>query len=433
MKRKILIAEDSLTVQRVFELAFVRSDYQVTYVDGGKDLKDMALELNPALIICDASLPDSDGYDVVSELKREPALMKVPVVLLVGSIEPFDEDRYKSSDADGVLFKPFDSQEMIDKVEELIREHQVDSEEKEVAAQEMSEEGWDFSDVFEDVDMGVETGDAVVGEEPFIAELVSETDLPDMQSVGDFDVGVDELGGDEELKYGPGEEKDEIVMAGTTEHPDELEEELDAVDEFSGDLEAGETVDSEGVEEALSEVREEVLDSASDPVVHDEPAKEPESYEPQPVEMEEKVFSKEIDEEERVESLSRMDEEDRMMEEIVRDVNDFPISTGYESKSHRIMRPAPSHSAEVKDKMGEFEDTMKEYFSSDEFRNELKGLVAEISEKILWEVVPRIMEDAKREVVAAMKEISASVVPEIAERIIREEIQRIREEVGPGD
>ena len=86
MKAKILIAEDSLTIQRVFELAFLRSGYQVTYIDRGEDLKSMARELNPELIICDLTLPDVDGYEAVSELKKEQPLSSIPIILLAGSI-----------------------------------------------------------------------------------------------------------------------------------------------------------------------------------------------------------------------------------------------------------------------------------------------------------------------------------------------------------
>ncbi len=424
MKAKILIAEDSLTIQRVFELAFLRSGYQVTYIDRGEDLKSMARELNPELIICDLTLPDVDGYEAVSELKKEQPLSSIPIILLAGSIEPFDEDLFRSSGADGVIFKPFDSQELLDKVGELLRDKVGAAEEEKTERREAVEEGWDFSDVFEEVELDGAGVEKSPSEEPFVTELITESDLPDVESFEDYDIGEDELGKAEFFEEEP---LDEVRAAGDEEERDEEARGYE-FDEVMGDLEmevqqelGGEgEVDLEAGEERKAPVEDFADLSGADPYVREaaeiddgeEPVLEPAS----PGGEEEEV--------------TRMDEEDKMMEEIVRDVDEFPISSGYDLEAHGILKKAAPQKADPIGSREGYEEKVREAFSSDEFSGELKNLVAGTAEKILWEVLPEIMEGLKSEIVSVIKEVSASVVPEVAGQIIQEEIKRIREEIG---
>lgn len=427
MKAKILIAEDSLTIQRVFELAFLRSGYQVTYIDRGEDLKSMARELNPELIICDLTLPDVDGYEAVSELKKEQPLSSIPIILLAGSIEPFDEDLFRSSGADGVIFKPFDSQELLDKVGELLRDKVGAAEEEKTERREAVEEGWDFSDVFEEVELDGAGVEKSPSEEPFVTELITESDLPDVESFEDYDIGEDELGKAEFFEEEP---LDEVRAAGDEEERDEEARGYE-FDEVMGDLEmevqqelGGEgEVDLEAGEERKAPVEDFADLSGADPYVREaaeiddgeEPVLEPAS----PGGEEEEV--------------TRMDEEDKMMEEIVRDVDEFPISSGYDLEAHGILKKAAPQKADPIGSREGYEEKVREAFSSDEFSGELKNLVAGTAEKILWEVLPEIMEGLKSEIVSVIKEVSASVVPEVAGQIIQEEIKRIREEIEHTD
>src|SRR5207249_4561447 len=61
-----------------------------------------------------------NGYEVFEQLKRSPATSGIPVLLLTGTFEPFDRKRAESAGASGHLTKPFESQALISKVEELI-------------------------------------------------------------------------------------------------------------------------------------------------------------------------------------------------------------------------------------------------------------------------------------------------------------------------
>jgi len=120
MPRKILLADDSVTIQKVVELTFSEGDYQVTCVSNGKMAVDQLDANRPDLIICDIIMPEMSGYDVAELVKKNPKYQAIPVILLTGTFEPFDEERARKSGAEAYVTKPFDSKMLVDKVESLL-------------------------------------------------------------------------------------------------------------------------------------------------------------------------------------------------------------------------------------------------------------------------------------------------------------------------
>ena len=90
-------------------------------VDNGNDAIRLAKEISPDLVVADVSLPGKDAFDVAAELGGGETGPPIPVLVLAGTLTPFNEERFQSCGAAGVLFKPFESQELIDKVEILLR------------------------------------------------------------------------------------------------------------------------------------------------------------------------------------------------------------------------------------------------------------------------------------------------------------------------
>lgn len=118
MKRRILLADDSVTIQKVIELTFMDEDYEVRAVSNGDDAVKLLPEMKPDFVIADVHMPGANGYEVC---RRSKALLPdVPVLLLVGTFEPFDEAQARAVGADSHLKKPFDSQELLQRVDELI-------------------------------------------------------------------------------------------------------------------------------------------------------------------------------------------------------------------------------------------------------------------------------------------------------------------------
>jgi CheY-like chemotaxis protein len=120
MPRKILVADDSLTIQKVVELTFSDADYQLTCVANGRLALDRVREDPPDLILADVVMPEKNGYEVCEAIKRNPATAGIPVVLLAGTFEPFDRERAERLGCDAIVSKPFDSHQLFRKVEELL-------------------------------------------------------------------------------------------------------------------------------------------------------------------------------------------------------------------------------------------------------------------------------------------------------------------------
>ena len=118
MRRRILLADDSVTIQKVIELTFMDEDYEVRAVSNGDDAIKAMPEVDPHFVIADVHMPGANGYEVCRRSKeRRP---DVPVLLLVGTFEPFDEAQSRAVGANSYLKKPFDSQELLQRVGELL-------------------------------------------------------------------------------------------------------------------------------------------------------------------------------------------------------------------------------------------------------------------------------------------------------------------------
>ncbi|MBK5259141.1 MAG: response regulator [Thermoanaerobaculia bacterium] len=120
MPKKILLADDSITIQKVVELTFSDGDYEVTAVNNGSKAIQKLSEMRPDIILSDIIMPEKNGYEVCEYVKSHPEYRNIPVVLLTGTFEPFDPDRADKAGCDAVVTKPFESQSLIHKVEELI-------------------------------------------------------------------------------------------------------------------------------------------------------------------------------------------------------------------------------------------------------------------------------------------------------------------------
>ena len=121
MGKKILLADDSITIQKVIELTFSDEDFEVVTVGNGRLAVDRVEEVRPDVVLCDIIMPEKDGYEVCDFIKKTPSLSHIPVLLLTGAFEPFDQDRAARVGCDGFLAKPFEPQTLIAKVKELLQ------------------------------------------------------------------------------------------------------------------------------------------------------------------------------------------------------------------------------------------------------------------------------------------------------------------------
>src|SRR5437667_7394213 len=140
MPKTFLLADDSLTIQKVAELSFAGSGYELVCVSNGqKALEKIAAE-KPDLILADVVMPEKNGYEVCEAVKSNPATARIPVVLLSGVFEPFDRERAERIGCDSIVSKPFDSQKLLAQVGEILaRAAPGEAEPFEAAAAEQTE------------------------------------------------------------------------------------------------------------------------------------------------------------------------------------------------------------------------------------------------------------------------------------------------------
>jgi DNA-binding response OmpR family regulator len=122
MAKRILIADDSVTIQKAFAMTFAGAD-DVT-VSGARTADEglaLAQRTPPDLVIADGVMPGRSGYDLCASIKADPALRAVPVLILASNQQPYDAARGQKAGADGQLAKPWDTTAMMDKVRELLR------------------------------------------------------------------------------------------------------------------------------------------------------------------------------------------------------------------------------------------------------------------------------------------------------------------------
>jgi CheY-like chemotaxis protein len=118
--RTLLLADDSVTIQRVIALTFANEDFRVVSVSDGQQAIDRMTAQRPDIVLAGATMANRNGYDVSQFVRSQPGLTDVPVLLLIGAFEPIDEERLKSCGASGTIDKPFEPTNVISRVKELL-------------------------------------------------------------------------------------------------------------------------------------------------------------------------------------------------------------------------------------------------------------------------------------------------------------------------
>ena len=106
----VLLADDSVTLQKVVELVFMDTPARVICAADGEAAAELLASKQIDVVIADVHMPKKSGYEICESAKQvDPG---ISVILLVGAFEPFDEDRSRECGADETFKKPFDSAEL---------------------------------------------------------------------------------------------------------------------------------------------------------------------------------------------------------------------------------------------------------------------------------------------------------------------------------
>ncbi len=116
MANRLLLADDSITIQKVVELVLAEEDFEIKSVGNGEDALGAVGTFHPDIVLADIDMPKMNGYQLCEKIKKNPQTSAIPVILLAGAFEPIDEDLAREVGADDSVIKPFESQELISKI-----------------------------------------------------------------------------------------------------------------------------------------------------------------------------------------------------------------------------------------------------------------------------------------------------------------------------
>jgi len=419
MPKKLLLAEDSLTIRKVFELALFRSDIAITAVDNGDDAVRLAGELLPDLVVADLTLPGKNGFEVASELRAMEKTENIPVLILSGTLIPLDEARFKASRARGVLFKPFESRELLETIERLFREEAQVAESPKSPVIPAVDERWDFSDVMDEVEAeaGKSAATAPVAREGVLPGAILPLGGKVAPTFNEFDVSIEEIdGGTHEFSPEP----PPPASAPKFEHvehtfdPDspppvtDLSPALDDVEEIEDidHLEDVEVpmppVDTVSTETPAS-IR--ILSHATAQTVSDEPVPAP----PAAAEFEDLAPGA---------GESAVAEHD----------GPEPLAAGLAAEDPHGTPPETFITPpDAGPRPGDAE--LREFFAG-RAEEIFRTVASEVVEKVMWEMTDRLAAEFSAKLRESVEAVAWEVIPSTAETLIREEIARIRRQAG---
>lgn len=359
MSIKILLADDSITIQKVVGIIFGGEDYTLTVVDNGKAAVEKARELNPDVLLIDALMPGMSGYEVCEAVRATPALATKPILLLTGSFEPFDETKAKNCGADDFLAKPFESQQIVTKVKELFDLGAARAEGSKPAEVEPAAPAF--------AEFAEEPAEATLTEEPVASNDIwgAFTAPEETTLVVETPPAAVEPAVDEDIFAMIGEEPEaQVAAAGEVELPE------------------SENIGSQWVpvEEETFEFEEEHAKESPAPAVS-----EPESI------IDDSAF-------EMAEATPEPPEID------IPAVTESAAPEFYEPEAPVFAEPAPPALPITPELSPAVETTAPAAMTEDQLRAALAGASKDVIERIVWEVVPDLAESMIKEAIRKIRE-----------------------------
>jgi two-component system alkaline phosphatase synthesis response regulator PhoP len=125
MAKKILVIDDDPDLVEATSMILKSRHYDVVAAYGGVEGLEKAKSDKPDLIVLDVMMPDKDGYTLCKELKADPALNAIPVLLLTAVVSHISTTRFShqmgmETEADDYMDKPVDPAELVKRIEALL-------------------------------------------------------------------------------------------------------------------------------------------------------------------------------------------------------------------------------------------------------------------------------------------------------------------------
>lgn len=121
MAKKLLAVEDSKTMRKVLGITFATDEFEAVLAESPQQALSQLDQVRPDMVLLDVTLGETNGYDLCRQVKsRAPG---TPVMILSSRQQPYDPVRGAEVQADDFIDKPFDTQQLRDKVKKLVAQN----------------------------------------------------------------------------------------------------------------------------------------------------------------------------------------------------------------------------------------------------------------------------------------------------------------------
>ncbi|MBD66730.1 MAG: hypothetical protein CME62_16100 [Halobacteriovoraceae bacterium] len=440
MTPKILVADDSQTIQKVIKITLANENYEIIECLHYKDLEKLATEHQPQLIMLDFNFSeDKTGYEIAGELK----LQHDPnILMLYGTFDIIDETKLKSVGVSSHIVKPFEGTKFIQLCRMLVEDQQEQQDEEgplEIDDDQDFDEDFDFSDVSEDEDeTESESEDEWVVNQPEVyEEETGEFDLNTLETSeqNDLQASVSDWGLDLDIPGVIGAESSEQDTQ-SLDFPPVIEEETSAP-EKSGGNEIDLSLDVHEELETYSDHGDEILPDSDDLEYPDvdliKSSVETEISETPKSQLISVADLSEENSEPIIEDLSegtKTDEEVESLKELIADEMEEDLWSADEViETENKVEPIDSASEDKKEE--EFKPTSwKDEVMTTQVDTSSSQEVGELNEdELTQKLTPIIEKIVEQKIAKVVENIAWEVIPDLAENLIKKELEKIAQEV----
>ncbi|VAX24320.1 hypothetical protein MNBD_NITROSPINAE04-1052 [hydrothermal vent metagenome] len=410
-KARALIADDSATIQKVFELAFENEDIEVVVAGDGKAAFEKACELKPDIVIADVNMPEMNGFDLCRKIKDSDDISSIPVFLLSSALDEFDHKRSVEVGAAGRFEKPFRSEEMVNMVKKALSQPPVEKDEMK------DEDTFDDFDVpldyiMEGLDLEIEDTEILdsteVGGAPdtetldLKAEEILESDIDD-----DDEFEVEVISGEEAL----------VVSA------EDLISEEDFEDSQSPVYTAEANIETESMAEdpGLNNINESVYTAiAGVSPINDNKAEPEENFLQEAEPQEEKLVEETRRELAELEEMEPEDDMDDVFADYIADPVDTVEVESLEKVDAKLETLVDLVLKEVES--GPFNDVLQETVN-----NAILGKITdEKMEPLIKNAIESAISDMKPQIMEMLRNVATELTLNMAEDMVRQTIEQIK-------
>ena len=120
MKTRVMLVEDNKMSSRLVEYVLERENFSTIVLENAEDAIRAATENPPDIMLMDIQLPDMDGLEATSLLKKNPVTAGIPIVAITAHAMAGDEDRIRAAGCEGYISKPINTRELADTIREYL-------------------------------------------------------------------------------------------------------------------------------------------------------------------------------------------------------------------------------------------------------------------------------------------------------------------------